>query len=69
LSLSDLREQRGDICEGSGRVAQFDHSVFADRIWTGLCAICGRQLELGYAGLIPEHTSQGPAGAARHPAG
>lgn len=48
-------------CPGSGRAAVIERTTFrveaAASEWIGACPECGRQLELGYAGLVPRHAA------------
>jgi len=41
-------------CAGSGRLPSRESQGDPGR-GTGICPVCGRQQELGYAGLIVEH--------------
>jgi hypothetical protein len=48
---------RRDCCPGSGQFGLQDAEVVPAEVWTGLCPGCGRRFELGYAGIVPEHSA------------
>ena len=46
-----------DRCEGSGQRAIEADTVPASSSSTGRCPVCEQRLELGYAGIVPNHSA------------
>jgi len=47
-------------CVGSGKPVRLETTVFSGRDWTGECSVCGQRLQLGYAGIAPDHEVPSP---------
>jgi len=47
-------------CPGSLSLPELDVPLDHLERWVGRCRECGRELELGYAGLVPVHSPPEP---------
>lgn len=49
-----------DRCPGSGAYVSLEPPRPVPEPLSGVCPVCGRQLALGYAGIVPLHARETP---------